>query len=122
MLGVQDESRRFGTVPVSQRESSGPVGSGCGAGCGKFSGGARLGWAGRYAGDRQRGSGLHAPEAVNKLVFDLAVTPHCFSESDRFRYSFQTPDGTRYYLMDPVKKSKTPLWNNAKVAALSTLT
>src|SRR5215470_18279844 len=63
------------------------------------------------------------PDAVNKLVFDLAVTPHWFSESDRFWYSYQTTEGTRYYIVDPVKKSKTPLWDNAKVAAeLSRLT
>jgi len=63
------------------------------------------------------------PDQVSKLVFDLAVTPHWFSESDRFWYSYQTTEGTRYYIVDPVKKSKTPLWDNAKVAAaLSTLT
>jgi len=63
------------------------------------------------------------PDQVSKLVFDLAVTPHWFSESDRFWYSYQTTEGTRYYMVDPVKKSKTPLWDNAKVAAaLSTLT
>jgi len=63
------------------------------------------------------------PDQVSKLVFDMAVTPHWFSASDRFWYSFQTTEGTRYYIVDPLKKSKTPLWDNAKVAAaLSTLT
>src|SRR5215469_14152808 len=63
------------------------------------------------------------PDAVNKLVFDLAVTPHWFSESDKFWYSYQTPEGTRYYVVDPVRRSKNPLWYNAKVAAeLSRLT
>jgi hypothetical protein len=63
------------------------------------------------------------PDQVSKLVFDLAVTPHWFSESDRFWYSYQTTEGTRYYIVDPVRKSKTSLWDNAKVAgALSTLT
>src|SRR6267154_545481 len=63
------------------------------------------------------------PDQVSKLVFDLAVTPHWFSESDRFWYSFQTTEGTRYYVVDPPKKSKVPLWDNAKVAAaLSMLT
>src|SRR5712671_6337354 len=63
------------------------------------------------------------PDQVSKLVFDLAVTPHWFSESDRFWYSYQTTEGTRYYIVDPMKKSKTPPWDNAKVAAaLSTLT
>jgi hypothetical protein len=63
------------------------------------------------------------PDQVSKLVFDLAVTPHWFSESDRFWYSYQTTEGTRYYIVDPVRRSKTPLWDNAKVAAaLSALT
>jgi len=63
------------------------------------------------------------PDAVNKLVFDLAVTPHWFSESDRFWYSYQTTEGTRYYVVDAVKRAKSPLWDNAKVAAeLSRLT
>jgi dipeptidyl-peptidase 4 len=62
------------------------------------------------------------PDNVSKLVFDLAVTPHWFTLSDRFWYSYQTPEGTKYYLVDPVKRSKTLLWDNAKVAAaLSTL-
>jgi dipeptidyl-peptidase-4 len=62
------------------------------------------------------------PDNVSKLVFDLAVTPHWFSLSDRFWYSYQTTEGTKYYLVDPLKKSKTLLWDNAKVAAaLSTL-
>jgi dipeptidyl aminopeptidase/acylaminoacyl peptidase len=63
------------------------------------------------------------PDQVGKLVFDLAVTPHWFSESDRFWYSYQTTEGTRYYVVDPLKKSKTLLWDNSKVAAaLSALT
>jgi dipeptidyl-peptidase 4 len=63
------------------------------------------------------------PDQVSKLVFDLAVTPHWFGESDRFWYSYETPEGTRYYVVDPVRKGKAPLWDNAKVAAaLSLLT
>lgn len=63
------------------------------------------------------------PDGVNKLVFDLSVTPHWFTQSDRFWYSYRTSEGTKYYVLDPAKKSKTPLWDNAKVAAaLSTLT
>ena len=63
------------------------------------------------------------PDQVGKLVFDLAVTPHWFSESDKFWYSYQTTDGTNYYLVDPLKKGKAKLWDNAKIATtLSTLT
>src|SRR5690242_14689688 len=63
------------------------------------------------------------PDALSKLVFDLAVTPHWFSESDRFWYSYQTTEGTRYYVVDPGRRAKNSLWDNAKVAAeLSRLT
>jgi dipeptidyl-peptidase-4 len=63
------------------------------------------------------------PESVNKLVFDLSVTPHWFTLSDKFWYSYRTGEGTKYYIIDPVKKIKTLLWDNAKVAAaLSLLT
>jgi len=63
------------------------------------------------------------PASVNQLVFDLSVTPHWFTLSDKFWYSYRTTDGTKYYIVDPAKKSKTLLWDNAKVAAtLSTLT
>jgi dipeptidyl-peptidase 4 len=63
------------------------------------------------------------PAAVNQLVFDLSVTPHWFTLSDKFWYNYRTTEGTHYYIVDPVKKSKTPLWDNAKVAAaLSSLT
>jgi len=63
------------------------------------------------------------PANMNKLVFDLSVTPHWFTLSDKFWYSFRTTNGTNYFLADPVKKSKSLLWDNAKVAAaLSLLT
>jgi dipeptidyl aminopeptidase/acylaminoacyl peptidase len=63
------------------------------------------------------------PTAVNQLVFDLSITPHWFTLSDKFWYSYRTTEGTHYYIVDPVKKSKTLLWDNAKVAAtLSSLT
>ena len=63
------------------------------------------------------------PDKIGKLIFDTSVTPHWFETSDRFWYSYQTTDGTRYWIVDPLKKSKVPLWDNAKVAAaLSTLT
>ncbi len=60
---------------------------------------------------------------MNKLVFDLSVTPHWFALSDKFWYSYRTSDGTNYYIVDPLKKSKSLLWDNAKIAAsLSLLT
>ncbi|MBP6716270.1 MAG: S9 family peptidase, partial [Acidobacteria bacterium] len=54
---------------------------------------------------------------VGKLIFDTAVTPHWLEFSDRFWYTFETPAGRRWWVVDPAKKAKTPLWDNAKMAA-----
>jgi dipeptidyl aminopeptidase/acylaminoacyl peptidase len=63
------------------------------------------------------------PSRVDKLIFDLSVAPHWFELSDRFWYSYETTDGTRWWLVDPAKRTKAPLFDNAKLAAqLSTLT
>jgi dipeptidyl-peptidase-4 len=57
---------------------------------------------------------------VSKLVFDTSVTPHWMQSGDHFWYSYQTRDGRRFYLVDPVKKAKAPLFDHAKVAAALT--
>lgn len=63
------------------------------------------------------------PSAVSKLVFDTEVRPHWFELSDRFWYSYETPEGTHYWVVDPLRKSRSPLFDNARLAAqLSALT
>jgi dipeptidyl aminopeptidase/acylaminoacyl peptidase len=54
---------------------------------------------------------------VAKLVFDTSVTPHWLQAGGRFWYSYQTRDGRRYYVVDPLKRSKALLFDHAKVAA-----
>jgi dipeptidyl aminopeptidase/acylaminoacyl peptidase len=54
---------------------------------------------------------------VGKYVFSTAVTPHWLEFSDRFWYDYETPAGRKWWMVDPVKKTKTPLWDNAKMAA-----
>ena len=54
---------------------------------------------------------------VGKLLFDMTITPHWFEFSDKFWYSFQTTDGTHWWVADPLKKSKSLMFDNAKVAA-----
>ena len=48
---------------------------------------------------------------VSKLVFDTSVTPHWMQSGDRFWYTYQTRDGRRFYLVDPAKKAKAPLFD-----------
>jgi dipeptidyl-peptidase 4 len=57
---------------------------------------------------------------VNKLVFDTSVTPHWLETGERFWYSYETSQGKKWWLVDPAKKSKTLLFDNAKMAALLT--
>ncbi len=57
---------------------------------------------------------------VTKLVFDLSVQPHWLKTSDRFWYSYETPSGKNWYLVDPVAKTKKPLFDNARMAAMLT--
>ena len=54
---------------------------------------------------------------VSKLLFDTSVTPHWLQAGSRFWYSYQTRDGRRFFVVDPVKKSKAPLFDHAKMAA-----
>src|SRR5260370_523589 len=53
---------------------------------------------------------------VGKLVFDTAVTPRWMQTGDRFWYTYQTRDGRRFYMVDPLKKAKAPLFDHARVA------
>ncbi len=59
-------------------------------------------------------------QKVSKLVFDTTVTPRWLETSDRFWYAYQTRDGRRFYLVDPLKKTKGPLFDHAKMAAALT--
>jgi dipeptidyl aminopeptidase/acylaminoacyl peptidase len=54
---------------------------------------------------------------VGKLVFDTSVTPHWMQGGDRFWYAYQTREGRRFLTVDPLKKSKAPLFDHAKLAA-----
>ncbi len=54
---------------------------------------------------------------IGKLVFDLAVQPHWLESGDRFWYGWETSQGRSFYLVDPLAKSKTPLFDNARMAA-----
>jgi len=54
---------------------------------------------------------------VGKYVFSTSVTPHWLEFSDRFWYDYETPAGRKWWIVDPIKKAKTPLFDNAKMAA-----
>ena len=57
---------------------------------------------------------------VGKLVFDTAVRPHWLESGDRFWYGWQTSHGQAFYLVDPLRRTKAPVFDNAKMAAALT--
>src|SRR5688572_4974228 len=59
-------------------------------------------------------------QKVSKLVFDTSVTPRWLENSDRFWYAYQTREGRRFFIVDPHKKPRAPLFHHAKMAAVLT--
>ena len=55
-------------------------------------------------------------KAIARMVFSTSVTPNWFKDSDRFWYSYKTPAGTRYYIVDPATGSKTEAFDMEKLA------
>lgn len=53
---------------------------------------------------------------VNQMVFSTQITPNWFKDSDRFWYSWRTPQGTHYYIVDPVKGTKSEVFDMDRLA------
>lgn len=53
---------------------------------------------------------------VNQMVFSTQITPNWFRDSDKFWYSWRTPQGTSYYIVDPVKGTRTEVFDMDRLA------
>jgi dipeptidyl-peptidase-4 len=62
-----------------------------------------------------------SPKKLEKMVFSTAVEPHWLKKSTRFWYLYQTTEGKKWYLVDPVKGEKKPLFDNDRLAAAISL-
>lgn len=58
-----------------------------------------------------------SPKKLEKLIFSTNVDPHWLKQSDRFWYEWSTPKGKTWFLVDPARSSKKPLFDNEKLAA-----
>lgn len=58
-----------------------------------------------------------SPKKVGKMVFSTSVAPKWFKNSDKFWYSYQTTQGTSYFVTDPATGTKKELFDNVKLAA-----
>ncbi len=55
-------------------------------------------------------------KAIARMVFSTTVTPNWFRDSDKFWYSYKTPAGTKYYIVDPATGTKTEAIDMEKLA------
>ena len=61
-----------------------------------------------------------APNKMGQLVFSTSVSPHWLKLSERFWYVYETSDGKTFSIVDPVRKTKRPIFDTVKMAALLT--
>jgi len=57
-----------------------------------------------------------SPTNLGKLVHSTSVRPHWLKKGNRFWYQYKTTNGSNYYLVDADKRTKTKLFDNAKMA------
>ncbi len=62
-----------------------------------------------------------SPTKLKRMVFSTSVNPNWLQTGDKFWYSYDTSEGTDFYLVDLNSKSKKPLFDNDKMAAMLTL-
>jgi hypothetical protein len=58
---------------------------------------------------------------MQKMAFSTSVSAHWLKHSDRFWYTYETSEGKTFYIVNPVRKTKRPLFDNVKMAAELTL-
>lgn len=56
-------------------------------------------------------------EKLNTMLFSTTVDPHWFQKGNCFWYEYKTSEGKAWYVVDPVAKTKRPLFDLDDVAA-----
>ena len=59
----------------------------------------------------------YSPKKMEKLVFSTSVDPHWLKKSNRFWYTYETPNGKNWYIVDPAKAEKRQMFDKEKLAA-----
>ena len=58
-----------------------------------------------------------SPKKLEKMVFSTSVDPHWLKKSNRFWYTYETPNGKNWYIVDPAKAEKRQMFDKEKLAA-----
>src|SRR5882757_7945 len=56
-------------------------------------------------------------QKLSKMIFTTAVDPHWLKKTNRFWYMYETTEGKKWYIVDPLKGEKKVLFDNDKLAA-----
>ena len=58
-----------------------------------------------------------SPKKLEKMLFSTAVDPRWMKGGVKFWYTYETTAGKKWYVVDPVKMTKQPMFDNDKLAA-----
>jgi hypothetical protein len=58
-----------------------------------------------------------SPKRLEKMIFSTSVDPHWTKSGNKFWYMYETTAGKKWMVIDPVKMTKTPMFDNDKLAA-----
>ena len=58
-----------------------------------------------------------SPKKLEKMIFSTAIDPHWTKSGNKFWYMYETTAGKKWVVVDPVKMTKTPMFDNDKLAA-----
>ena len=58
-----------------------------------------------------------SPSNIAKLVHSTSVRPHWLKKGNKFWYQYKTTNGSKYYIVDADRRTKSELFNNDKMAA-----
>ena len=58
-----------------------------------------------------------SPKRLEKMIFSTSVDPHWVKSGNKFWYMYETTNGKKWVVVDPMKLTKTPMFDNDKLAA-----
>ncbi|HEY4108360.1 S9 family peptidase [Puia sp.] len=58
-----------------------------------------------------------SPKKLDKMVFTTQVDAHWLKKTTRFWYMYETTEGKKWYIVDPLKAEKKTLFDNDRLAA-----
>ena len=61
-----------------------------------------------------------SPKRLEKMLFSTSVDPHWLKNTTRFWYMYETTAGKKWYVVDPVKGTRQPMFDNDRLAAAIT--